>query len=334
MKLATLKNGTRDGRLVVVSRDLARAADASPIAATLRELLEDWRARAPALQQRYERLNAGALADAFAFDARQAMAPLPRSHQFVDASAFLNHGDIMERAYNLTVKKTPGIPVLVPRQGDDFRGPCDDYEFPDEADQCDFEGEFAVITDDVPMGISPDQALGHVRLVTILNDVSMRAHLWRELQMGFGLVQAKPATAFAPVAVTPDELGDAWRDGRVHLNLRVERNGQWFGHPNGREMDWGFGDLIAHIAYNRRLGAGFVLGSGTVSSKEFRTVGSTCLAERRAVETLDHGAARTDFMRYGESLRFEVIDGQGQSVFGAIDHRFIPVSSHTGHSQT
>ncbi|MFT4192339.1 MAG: fumarylacetoacetate hydrolase family protein [Comamonas sp.] len=326
MKLASLNNGTRDGRLVVVSRDLTRAVDAAPIAATQRELLEDWNARAPALQQRYEQLNAGALAEAFAFDPHQALAPLPRSHQFIDASAFLNHGDIMERAYNLTVKKTPGIPVLVPRQGDDFRGPHADYEFPSEEDQCDFEGEFAVITDDVPMGASAEEALGHVRLVTILNDVSMRTHLFRELQMGFGLVQAKPATVFAPVAVTPDELGEAWRDGRVHLDMRVERNGQWFGQPNGREMDWGFGELIAHVAYNRRLGAGFVLGSGTVSNKTYREVGSACLAERRAVEVIDQGQASTGFLHFGERLRFEVLDAEGRSVFGAIDNRFVPVS--------
>ncbi|MCJ0765562.1 fumarylacetoacetate hydrolase family protein [Variovorax terrae] len=325
MKLASLKTGsTRDGRLIVVSRDLARAVDAAPVAATMRELLEDWDARAPRLQALYGALNAGTAAGAFAFDPRQALAPLPRSHQFVDASAFLNHGDIMERAYKLTVKKTPGIPILVPRQGDDFRGPHDDYEFPAEADQCDFEGEFAVITDDVPMGVSAAEAARHIKLVTLLNDVSMRGHLTRELQMGFGLVQAKPATIFAPVAVTPDELGPAWQDGRVHLDMKVTRNGEWFGHPNGREMDWGFGEMIAHMAYNRKLGAGFVLGSGTVSNKGYREVGSACLAERRAVETLDHGAAQTDFLKFGETLRFEVAGADGTSVFGAIDVRFVP----------
>jgi fumarylacetoacetate (FAA) hydrolase len=324
MKLASLKNGKRDGRLVLVSRDLQRAVDAAPVAATMRELIEDWDARAPRLQALDDSLNAGTAAGAFAFDARQAMAPLPRSHQFVDASAFLNHGDIMEKAYNLVVKKQAGIPILVPRQGDDFRGPHDDYEFPLEADQCDFEGEFAVITDDVPMGVTAAEAETHIKLVTILNDVSMRGHLTRELQMGFGLVQAKPATIFAPVAVTPDELGDAWANSRVHLDMRVSRNGEWFGHPNGREMDFGFGEMIAHIAYNRRLGAGFVLGSGTVSNKGHREVGSACLAERRAVETIASGAATTEFLKFGESLRFEVKDAQGGPVFGAIDLKFVP----------
>ena len=324
MKLATLHNGQRDGRLVVVSRDLTRAVDAAPIAATLREALENWTAREPGLKALYEQLNAGGAAAAFDFDPKQAMAPLPRSHQFVDASAFLNHGDIMEKAYNLVVKKQAGVPILVPRQGDDFRGPHADYEFPTEADQCDFEGEFAVITDDVPMGTTAKEAEGHIRLIAILNDVSMRGHLFRELQMGFGLVQAKPATIFAPVAVTPDELGDAWKDSRVHLDMKVTRNGEWFGHPNGREMDFGFGEMIAHMAYNRRLGAGFVLGSGTVSNRGHREVGSACLAERRAVETIDSGSASTGFMRFGESLRFEVQDARGASVFGAIDMRFVP----------
>lgn len=324
MKLATLKNGQREGRLVIVSRDLAQACDATPIAATMRELIDNWDALAPGLIALYNDLNAGRIDGAFAFDPTRAMAPLPRSHQFVDASAFLNHGDIMERAYNLTVKKTPGVPILVPRQGDDFRGPRDDYEFPAESDQCDFEGEFAVITDDVPMGATAAEAEQHIRLITIFNDVSMRGHLSRELQMGFGLVQAKPATIFAPVAVTPDELGDAWRDGRIHLEMKVSRNGQWFGHPNGREMDWGFGEMISHIAYNRRLGAGFVLGSGTVSNKECQTVGSACLAERRALETIEHGEAKTDFMRFGESLQFDVTGTDGASIFGTIDVRFVP----------
>lgn len=324
MKLATLKDGSRDGRLVVVSRDLARAVDAKGVAASLQLALEDWKTAEQRLQSMYEQLNAGKAANAFDFDPARAMAPLPRCHQFVDASAFLNHGAIMEKAYNLTVKKTPGVPILVQRQSDAFLGPRDDYPFPNEADNGDFEGEFAVILGDVPMGVRADAAEKHIRLVTILNDMSMRAHLFRELGMGFGFIQAKPATAFAPVAVTPDELGTAWRDGRVHLDIRVSRNGEWFGNPNGREMDFSFGQLIAHLAYNRRLGAGTILGSGTVSNKGYRTVGSACLAERRAVETMDDGDARTPFLKFGEQLRFEVLDEQGTSVFGAIEHRMVP----------
>jgi fumarylacetoacetate (FAA) hydrolase len=323
MKLATLRNGTRDGRLVVVSRDLARAVDAAPVAATMQHAIEHWAAFEAPLQALSDALNAGRAEHAFAFDAAQAMSPLPRTHQFVDASAFLNHGKIMEQAYNLSVKKTEGIPVLVQRQADDFAGPRDDYPFVTEADNGDFEGEYAVIVDDVAMGSSPAQAQSRIRLVAILNDVSMRTHLFRELQMGFGLINAKPATVFAPVAVTPDELGDAWRDGRVHLDMHVHRNGESFGRPNGREMDWSFGQLLAHLAYNRNLRAGTILGSGTVSNKAHREVGSACLAERRAVEKIDSGDSTTPFLKFGETLRFEVFGADGQSVFGAIEHRFV-----------
>jgi fumarylacetoacetate (FAA) hydrolase len=323
LKLATLKNGTRDGRLVVVSRDLARAVDAKSVAPTMQAAIEQWATTQPQLKALYEQLNAGRAAESFAFDPVQAMAPLPRTYQFVDASAFLNHGDIMVEAYKLTIKTEPGVPILVQRQSDDFLGPRDAYPFPTEADNGDFEGEFAVILDDVPMGVSAAQAVEHVKLVTILNDMSMRAHLFREMQMGFGFIQAKPATAFAPVAVTPDELGAAWKDGRIHLDMRVSRNGEWFGNPNGREMDFGFGQLIAHLAYNRNLKAGAILGSGTVSNKDYRKVGSACLAERRAVEMIDSGQSTTPFLKFGETLRFESLNADGTSVFGAIEHRMV-----------
>ncbi len=326
MKLATLKNGTRDGRLVVVSRDLSRAVDAAPVATTMQQLIEDWDARAPGLQQVYELLNGGTTLDDFPFDPAQAMSPLPRTHQFVDASAFLNHGDIMEEAYQLSVKKTPGIPVLVQRQSDDFWGPCDDYPLV-EADNGDFEGEFAVIVDDTPMASTPEVCASKIRLVMILNDVSMRAHLFRELQMGFGFINAKPATVFGPVAVTPDELGEGWAaDGRIHLDMKVSRNGEWFGHPNGREMDWSFGELLARLGLNRNLRAGTILGTGTVSNKAARTVGSACLAEKRALEKIETGDSTTPFLKLGDRLRFEVIGADGQSIFGAVDHRFVPFS--------
>lgn len=324
MKLATLKDGSRDGRLVVVSRDLARAVDAKPFASTMQNAIENWQTVQPRLNATYDELSAGHVAGSFGFDPAQAMAPLPRAYQFVDASAFLNHGNIMIEAYKLTIKTEPGVPILVQRQGDDFLGPCDDYPFPTEADNGDFEGEFAVVLDDVPMGVSATDADRHVKLVTIFNDMSMRAHLFREMQMGFGFIQAKPATAFAPVAVTPDELGDAWSNGRVHLDMRVARNGDWFGNPNGCEMDFSFGQLIAHLAYNRNLKAGTILGSGTVSNKAYRTVGSACLAERRAVEMIEFGESRTPFLKFGERLRFEVVAEDGHSVFGAIDHRMVP----------
>jgi len=324
LKLATLKNATRDGRLVVVSRDLSQAVDAASVAPTMQSAIENWDAVEPRLAALYEQVNAGHTAGIFTFDPSQAMAPLPRAYQFVDASAFLNHGNIMAEAYKLTIKMEAGVPILVQRQSDDFLGPRDDYAFPTESDNGDFEGEFAVVLDDVSMGVSPADAEGHVKLVMILNDMSMRAHLFREMGMGFGFIQAKPATAFGPVAVTPDELGDAWRNGRIHLDMHVSRNGEWFGHPNGGEMDFGFGELIAHLGYNRNLRAGTILGSGTVSNKGYRDVGSACLAERRAVEMIDHGESKTPFLNFGETLRFEVLDGEGRSVFGAIEHRMVP----------
>ncbi|NDY90245.1 fumarylacetoacetate hydrolase family protein [Ideonella livida] len=324
MKLATYKNGSRDGRLLVVSRDLKRAVDAAAHAPTMQFAIEHWDAVAPGLQALYATLNAGAVAGEIEFDPRQAMSPLPRTHQFVDASAFLNHGHIMEEAYQLTVKKTPGIPVLVQRQSDDFAGPCDDYPLI-EADNGDFEGEFAVIVDDTPMASSPEVCASKIRLVMILNDVSMRAHLFRELQMGFGFINAKPATVFGPVAVTPDELGEAWgADGRIHLNMNVSRNGQWFGQPNGREMDWSFGELLAHLGKNRNLRAGTILGTGTVSNQAARTVGSACLAEKRALEKIATGDSTTPFLQLGDRLRFEVMGADGQSIFGAVDHQFVP----------
>lgn len=321
MKLATLKNGSREGRLVVVSRDLRHAVDAAPVARTMREAIDDWTGVEAGLQRLSEQLNAGQADGAFLFDPAQAMAPLPRSHQFIDASAFLNHGEIMTQAYKLSIKQDPGVCIFVPRQGDDFRGPCDDYELPTLDDQIDFEGEFAVITDDIPMGASAAEAQSRIRLVTLLNDVSMRAHVFREVSLGFGMVRAKTATVFAPVAVTPDELGDAWQDGRVHLDLQVTREGQGFGHPNGREMDWSFGELLAYVAGNRRLGAGLVMGSGTVSNRGYRAVGSACLAEQRAIEVIEHGAPRTPWIQWGERLRMEACDASGASVFGAIDYR-------------
>lgn len=330
MKLATLKDGTRDGKLFLVSRDLTRAVSAHAIAATMQQAIENWNHAAPALQALYEQLNDDVAEGAVLFDPVQAAAPFPRAYQFVDASAFLNHGDIMEKSYKLSVKKDKGVPILVQRQGDDFLGAQDDYAFPSEADNGDFEGEVAVVLDDVPMGVSADVALQHVKLLMILNDMSMRTHLFRELGMGFGFILAKPATVFGPVAVTPDELGDAWRDGRVHLDMRVERNGEWFGNPNGREMDFSFGDIIRHLAYNRNLRAGTVIGSGTISNKNYEEVGSACLAERRAVETIEFGEAKTPFLHFGERLRFEMLDAQGKSVFGAIDHLMVPAGRKVG----
>ena len=323
MKLATLKNGSRDGRLVVVSRDLRRAVDAAGVAPTMQAALDHWNRVAPGLQALAAALEGGTAAGAFDFEPAQAMAPLPRAHQFVDASAFLNHGDIMERAFNLTIKRPEGVPILVQRQADDFMGPCDDFPFPSEADNCDYEGEFGVIVDDIPMGSVPQRCEEAIRLLVLLNDVSMRRFVVPEMQMGFGFINAKPSTVFAPVAVTPDELGSAWLNGRVHLDMQISRNGELIGHPNGSEMDWSFGELLAHLAYNRNLRAGTVLGSGTVSNRRAEEVGSACLAEVRALETLAKGQPTTPWLSSGERMRFEALGPDGQSVFGAVDQRFV-----------
>ena len=320
MKLATIKDGSRDGRLVVVSRDLKRATYANGIAPTMQAALDNWDNCEEELQGLANGLEDNK-ADDFLFFPSACMAPLPRSHQFVDASAFMNHGNIMEQAYNLSVEKTPGIPILIQRQSDDFRGPCDDYLMLNEQEDIDFEGEFAVITGDIAMASTADEAQQKIRLITMINDVSCRAHLNRELRLGFGFINAKPATVFAPVAVTPDELGDDWRDGRIHLNMDIHRSGKWFGSPNGREMDWSFGELLAHLALNRSLGAGTILGSGTVSNHQAEKTGSACLAERRALDVIRFGEPRTEHLRSGERLRFNVFDSEGQSVFGAIDYR-------------
>ncbi|MGI4836462.1 MAG: fumarylacetoacetate hydrolase family protein [Janthinobacterium lividum] len=321
MKLATLNNGTRDGQLVVVSRDLQRAALA-PIA-TLREAIDTWATSEPRLQLLFQALQDGTAAGAFAFDPVLAMAPLPRAYQWCDGSAFLNHGTLMQKAFHLEpIDGVEQTPLMYQGAGDDFLGARQDIALPSIAQGIDFEGEFGVLVDDVPLGCSAEQALGHIKLVLQINDVSLRALAPREMKTGFGFLQAKPSSAFAPVAVTPDELGEAWRDGRVQLPLNIHWNEQWFGHPHGGEMNFSFGQLIAHAAFTRRLGAGTIVGSGTVSNRQ-RSAGSACIAERRAIEMIEQGAAQTAFMQFGDRVRMEVFDTAGRSVFGAIDQRVV-----------
>lgn len=323
MKLATLDDGSRDGRLLVVSRDLTRAVDASGIAATLQAALDNWTLLESDLQRLYQRLNGNAVAGAFDLDPARLAAPLPRAWQWLDGSCFLSHGELMQKAFNLEpIEGAERIPLIYQGAGDDFLGPRVDIPLPSEAHGIDFEGEFAVLLDEVPMGCPAEQALQHVRLVLQLNDVSLRALAPREMKTGFGFLQAKPASSFAPVAVTPDELGSAWRDGRVHLPLKVEWNGEWFGHPHGGAMHFGFHDLIAHAALTRRLSAGTLIGSGTVSNAD-RSVGSACIAERRAIETIAHGAPRTAFMHFGDRVRMEARGSEGEVLFGAIDQRVV-----------
>lgn len=324
MRLATLRDGSLDGRLVVVSRDLRRAVAATSIAPSLIDALQRWDAVKPPLAALCGALDAGDVPGAFTFDPTRCAAPLPRSPQWLDGSAFLNHGRLMEEAFN--TPPIPGfdtVPVMYQGASDDFLGPCDDVPLPSEADGIDFEGEFGVVCGEVPMGASPVDALSRVRLVVQLNDWSLRALGPHEMKTGFGFLQAKPSTAFAPVAVTPDELGNAWRDGRVQMRLHVQWNGERFGEPHGGEMNFDFGRLVAHAARTRRLTAGTLVGSGTVSNVA-RAAGSACIAERRVIEKIDLGEIRTGFMRFGDRVRMQArFDDGRDGPFGAVDQRVV-----------
>ncbi|MBK6864637.1 MAG: fumarylacetoacetate hydrolase family protein [Ideonella sp.] len=324
MKFATLKDGSLDGRLLVVSRDGRRAVAATAIAPHLIDALQRWDALREPLQALADALDAGSAPGAFPFEPAACAAPLPRSPQWLDGSAFLNHGRLMERAFN-----TPPIPefdtrpVMYQGASDDFLGPCDDVPLPDEADGIDFEGEFGVVVGPVSMGASPAAALEAVRLVVQINDWSLRALGPHEMKTGFGFLQAKPSTAFAPLAVTPDELGDAWREGRVRMRLYVQCNGARVGEPHGGEMDFSFGQLVAHAARTRRLAAGTIVGSGTVSNVA-RSAGSACIAERRVIEKLDLGEIRTPFMRFGDRVRMQArFDDGRDGPFGVIEQRVV-----------
>ncbi len=324
MKFATLNGATRDGSLLVVSRDLRQAVRAAAISPTLIDALERWSDVQAPLQRLSDELNAGRASQAFSLDPTQLAAPLPRAPQWLDASAFHSHGDLMSKVFNMEpIEGKHEIPLMYQGASDDFLGPCDDMPLPAEEDGIDFEGELAVVVDRVPMAISPTAALAHVKLLMLVNDASLRVLAPREMKTGFGFLQAKPSTSFAPVAVTPDELGPAWRDGRAHLPVRIEWNDRWFGHPNAGCMGFGFHELIAHAAHTRNLSAGTIIGSGTISNDTYRTVGSACIAERRGIEIEDHGKPLTPFMKFGDRVRIEMRDQYGASIFGAIDQRMV-----------
>jgi fumarylacetoacetate (FAA) hydrolase len=323
MKLATYKDGSRDGQLVVVARDLQTAHHASGIATRLQQVLDDWNFLSPQLEDLYLTLNQGKARHAFAFDPCQCMAPLPRAYQWVDGSAFLSH---MQRISRARGSEAPADFLDDPRlyQGgsDELLGPCDDARFASVDWGIDFEAELAVVTGDVAMGAGADTALESVRLLMLANDWSLRELVPTELAKGFGFLQSKPATAFAPVAVTADELGTAWRGGRAHLTLQIDWNGRRIGTiDSGAEMGLHFGQLIAHLARTRNVRAGSIVGSGTVSQHD-ATHGYGCIAELRAVEKLDGGCS-TAYMADGDRLRIEALAAEGQSVFGAIDQRVV-----------
>jgi fumarylacetoacetate (FAA) hydrolase len=342
MKFATLRNGTRDGELVLVSRDLAKAVRAAETIAglsTLQQLLDEWDTYALAAERITAELNDmapgnGSRLPTFGFDPGLAMAPLPRAYQWADGSAYINHVELARKARGAELPASFATdPLMYQGCSDVFIGAMDPVPVADEAWGIDLEGEIAVILDDTPMGIQPHQALDHVRLITLVNDVSLRNLIPNEISKGFGFFHGKPASSFSPLAVTPDELGAAWRDGKVHLPLLASLNGKLIGRPNaGVDMTFSFAQLIAHAAKTRRLGAGTIVGSGTVSNKldggpgkpvADGGAGYTCLAEVRVVETLMTGKPTTPFLSFGDRVRLEMLDGNGNSIFGAIDQSIV-----------
>lgn len=325
MKLASLNNGTRDGQLVVVSRDLQRCVVAADIAPTLQAALDDWHQCAPALESLAKRMESREVEGA-RFDAARALAPLPRAYQWVDGSAYVNHVELVRKARGAELPASFWTDPLVYQGGsDDLLGAQQDALFASEDFGIDLEGEVAVITDDVPIGTSSTAARDHIKLVMLVNDWSLRNLIPSELAKGFGFYQSKPATAFSPVAVTPDELGSAWRDHRVHLPLSIHINEQVFGTPNaGVDMTFDFATLIAHITKTRNACAGTIIGSGTVSNYD-RSKGSACIAERRCLEQIEHGKPATSFLKFGDRVRIEMFDARGSSIFGAIDQRVVRI---------
>ncbi len=320
MKLASLKQG-RDGTLIVVNADLTRAVVAEKIAHTLQHALDNWDTLAHDLRVLSDQLNAGRIANAFDFNPAECDSPLPRAYQWADGSAYVTHVELVRKARGAEMPDSFWTdPLMYQGCSDAFLGPRDEIEMADEAWGIDFESEVAVITGDTPMGVSAAQAEGHIRLFMLVNDVSLRNLIPNELAKGFGFFQSKPASAFSPVAVTPDELGEAWSGGKVNLPLVTHLNGQLFGKPNaGTDMTFNFPQLIAHAAKTRHLCAGSIIGSGTVSNRNHNEVGSSCIAEKRMLEILEGGTAKTPFMRFGDRVKIEMKDARGRSIFGAIE---------------
>lgn len=335
MKLATLKNGSRDGRLVVVSKNLTLATDAARIAPTLQAALDDWEHVAPRLQQLAEQVELGSV-PTFRFHEHECESPLPRAYQWADGSAYLNHVELVRKARGAEVPESfYDDPLMYQGGSDAFLGPRDDIPLGDVAWGCDMEGEIAVITGDVPMGASEAEAAGQIKLVMLCNDVSLRGLIPGELAKGFGFFQSKPSSAFSPVAVTPDELGDRWKDACVHLPLHVDYNNAPFGRVDaGQDATFTLAGLVSHAAKTRRLGAGTIVGSGTVSNKDKdggagKPVseggkGYACIAEIRMIETIATGKPSTEFMKPGDVVRLEMMDKHGHSIFGAIEQTVVP----------
>lgn len=324
MKLASYDNGRRDGQLMLVSRDLTKAVAVPAIAHTMQQLLDAWELLNPQLVELYDALNQGLMDNAIAFDEAKCLSPLPRAYQWADGSAYVNHVELVRKARGAEMPATFWTDPLVYQGGSDcFIAPKADIPLASEEWGIDFESEIAVITDDVPMGVTTENADKHIKLLMLVNDVSLRNLIPGELAKGFGFFQAKPSSSFSPVAVTPDELNEKWQDSKVHLPLITHLNSELFGRPNaGVDMTFNFSQLVSHVAKTRPLGAGAIIGSGTISNYD-RSAGSSCLAETRMLETIADGKPTTPFMGFGDRVRIEMLDENNQSIFGTIDQQVV-----------
>lgn len=320
MKLGSLKSGGRDGTLVVVDKTLSRAAKVGDIASTMQRAIEEWDHAAPQLAEIYESLNADNHPAAFKLQMSDLASPFPRAYQFLDGSAYLAHVERVRRARG--AEMPPSFltdPLMYQAVSDGFLPPHGSIPVPDEAYGIDFEAELTVVTDDVPMAANAEECAAHIKLLMLVNDVSLRNLIPDELAKGFGFLQSKPRSAFSPVAVTPDELGDAWKDGKLSLEMVTHLNDDRYGHPNcGVDMQFSFGELVAHAAKTRPLAAGSIIGSGTIANQD-ESVGASCLAEKRVLEIIKDGEAKTPFMKFGDRIRIDMFDADGKSIFGCID---------------
>lgn len=325
MKLATRKNGTRDGELLIVSKDNSKAMVVGDIAPTMQSLLDDWADKSPALLERYESLNAGTAEAAFDVDVKTLHSPFPRAYAWIDGSAYINHIVLVRKARGAEPPATLKTDPLVYQGGSDtFLAPLDDIPLADTSWGCDFESEIAIVMDDTPQGVKAEDVGQYVRLVMLCNDVSLRNLIPGELAKGFGFFTSKPSSAFSPFAITPDELGDAWQNGRLHLPLITHLNGEKYGDPDaGPEMHFSFFEIVEHICKSRSLSAGTIVGSGTISNED-RSRGSSCLAEKRMIEKIETGEFKTPFMNYGDRVEIEMFNADGESLFGKIDQTVVP----------
>ena len=324
MKLASLEsNKSRDGELIVVSRDNKKGVKVSDIAPSLREAIENWEQTAPALETVYKKLNENQAEGAFDIDTQALHSPMPRTFQWADGSAFIHHIKLVRKSRNAPLPETlTTVPLMYQGGGDDFLAPTDDIPQVDFSHGTDFEGEVGVILGDVPMGVTADEALKYIRMFVMINDVSLRGLIPEELKQGFGFFHGKPSTAFGPFAVTVDELGEAWKEGRIHLPLDVKLNNEFFGNADAGHMHFHFGQLIAHAAKTRNLKAGCIIGSGTVSNEDMAR-GSSCLLERRMLEKIHEGEFKTPFMKVGDEVEMEMKDSSGNSIFGTIKQKVV-----------